>query len=168
MTIAETMLPEFDQEMTITRRLLERVPDGKSDWKPHPKSMELGFLAMHIASMPEWGTTTLRLLELNFGDPKTVERYALPPFSTTESLLERFDRLVEEARAALASISDEELQVPWTLRNGDHIMFTLPRIVTFRTWVLNHTIHHRGQLGVYLRLLDVPLPSVYGPSADTP
>jgi uncharacterized damage-inducible protein DinB len=167
MTIAESMLPELDQEIATTRRLLERVPEDKADWKPHPKSMDLGYLALHIGTIPQWATATVGLSELDFSDPVSRETYTPAPFSTTADLLERFDKLAAEARATLASASDDDLSVPWTLRSGDEIYFTMPRIEALRTWVFNHMIHHRGQLSVYLRLLDVPLPSIYGPSADT-
>jgi uncharacterized damage-inducible protein DinB len=159
MSIAETLLPEFDQEMATTRRLLERVPSDKGQWKPHPKSFSLGHLAQLVSWMPGWITNTLRQTEL---DLRTAPGYS---FETTATLLEGFDKNVREAREALASSKDAEFAVPWSLRQGDRVIFTLPRGAVVRMHI-SHLIHHRGQLTVYLRLNDVPLPSIYGPTAD--
>jgi uncharacterized damage-inducible protein DinB len=159
MSIAETLLPEFDQEMATTRRLLERVPSDKGQWKPHPKSFSLGHLAQLLSWMPGWITTTLRQTELNLG---TTAGYSL---ETTETLLAGFDRNVREAREALASSRDADFDVPWSLKSGDRAIFTLPRGAVVRMHI-SHLVHHRGQLSVYLRLNDVPLPSIYGPTAD--
>lgn len=163
MTIAQSMLPEFDQEMKTTRSLLERVPEGDPDWKPHPKSMPLGRLATHVAELVGWVNSTLKQTELDFakGDYKPT------PFTTTAALLEMFDANVKSAREVIAGASDEDLMVTWTLRQGDHVIFALPRVAVLRAFTMNHIIHHRGQLSVYLRLNDVPLPSIYGPTADT-
>ena len=161
MRIAETLLPEVDQEAKTTRRVLERVPQEHADWKPHPKSSSLSALAMHVANLPLWMSLSLTGTEFDLA--------ALQPareFAGTAALLEEFDRKMADARAALASASDEELGVLWTLRKGDYKVFTMPRTNVLRFFVMNHLIHHRGQLTVYLRLLDVPLPSVYGPTAD--
>ncbi len=166
MTLAAAMLPEFDHEMATTRALLEIVPAAEADWKPHPKSTPLGDLAAHIATVPLWGRMTLELTELDLGAPANAEM-ARTPFTTTPALVERFDRNVRDTRAALAAASDADMAVRWTLRNGARTVFTMPRATTLRSFVLNHLIHHRGQLSVYLRLRDVALPSVYGPTADT-
>jgi uncharacterized damage-inducible protein DinB len=167
MPIAQTLLPEFDQEMAITRALLERVPADRADWKPHPKSTALGALAQHLATIPSLGLRAITLNEVDMnppgGPPPTP-----PRFETTEALLATFDANVEKTRAALAGASDDDLAVTWTLKNAGRTIFALPRAAVLRTMMLSHVIHHRGQLSVYLRLNDVPLPSIYGPSADTP
>src|SRR5688572_2413683 len=161
MTIGKDLLPEFDQEMATTRRLLERVPSDKGAWKPHPKSFALGHLAQLIAGMPGWITnmTTTTELDLAAQSGYSLER--------TETLVERFDKLVAEARAALVAAKESDFGVDWSLKHGDRVLFTSPRGVTIRQTV-NHMIHHRGQLTVYLRLVDVPVPSIYGPTADEP
>lgn len=159
MTIAETVLPEFDQEMATTRRLLERVPSDKGEWKPHPKSFPLGHLAQLVSGMPGWLTNIVQETAL---DLATAGGYT---FEKTETLLAQFDRNVKAARAAIAGASDEDLAVEWSLRHGDRVLFTARRAVVVRQ-TINHLIHHRGQLTVYLRLVDVPLPSIYGPTAD--
>jgi uncharacterized damage-inducible protein DinB len=161
MSIAEGLLPEFDQEMATTRKLLERVPSDKGPWKPHPKSFPLGHLAQLVATMPGWLTQTLRDTEV---DLAASSGYS---FETTETLLGEFDRHVREAREALTSAKDADFTVPWSLKNGERVLFTAPRGVVVRSH-MNHLIHHRGQLSVYLRLNDVPLPSIYGPTADEP
>ena len=159
MSIAETLLPEFDQEMTTTRRLLERVPTEKGPWKPHAKSFPLGHLAQLVAWMPGWIATTVRETAL---DLATAPKYS---FETTEVLLVEFDRNVRAAREALRASRDADFAVPWSLKHGDRVLFTAPRGAVVRTHI-NHLIHHRGQLSVYLRLNDVPLPPIYGPTAD--
>lgn len=159
MTIAETLLPEFDQEMTTTRRLLERVPTEKGPWKPHAKSFALGHLAQLVAWMPGWIANTVRETAL---DLATAPKYS---FETTEVLLGEFDRNVRAAREALRASRDADFAVPWSLKHGDGVLFTAPRGAVVRTHI-NHLIHHRGQLSVYLRLNDVPLPPIYGPTAD--
>jgi uncharacterized damage-inducible protein DinB len=166
MPIAQTLLPEFDHEMANTRRMLELVPAADAAWKPHPKSYSLGDLASHTVTLPMWGRLTLELPELDLGSPANAG-IARTPFTGTPELLERFDRNVREARAALASASDAALGEVWTLKNGATTVFSMPRAVVLRGFVLSHMIHHRGQLSVYLRLRDVPLPSLYGPTADT-
>ncbi len=162
MTIAQSMLPEFDQEMAGTRRTLARVPWEKSDWKPHAKSMALGHLAGHVAEVVTWASYTFESTELDFA---TFD-YRPPRHASTDELLATFDRYVAAARAALAGADDAAAMAPWTLRQGDQVFFTLPRIGVVRSMVMNHMIHHRAQLGVYLRLLDLPVPGLYGPSAD--
>ena len=165
MSIAQSLLPEFDHEMATTRKVLERVPDAKSDWKPHAKSFSMGTLAQHTAELVGWGTMTMHTTELDMA-PKDGEPYKTPAFASTAALLATFDTHVAEARAALAGASDADYMVGWTLKSGGQAFFTIPRIGCIRTWVLNHVIHHRAQLSVYLRLNDIPVPSMYGPSAD--
>lgn len=159
MSMAEQLLPEFDQEMATTRRLLERVPSDKATWKPHEKSFPLGHLAQLVSWMPGWVTRTLREphIDLKAGSGYTTEK--------TETLLAGFDKNVREAREAIAESSDEHLATMWSLKAGEKVLFTLPRGPAVRQH-LNHLYHHRGQLTVYLRLVDVPLPSIYGPTAD--
>src|SRR5262249_10939158 len=147
--------------MPPTRRLLERVPSEKGAWKPHPKSFSLGHLAQLVARMPGWLTQMLAHPDLNLaGGPN----YSL---ETTETLLADFDQNVLESRAALAATQDAQLAAPWSLKMGEQVLFTQPRGEVVRQ-PLNHLVHHRGQLTVYLRLLDVPVPSIYGPTADEP
>ena len=160
MTIAESLLPEFDREMSTTRRLLERVPDDKLAWKPHDKSMSLGDLATHLSNLPSWGATTITQSELNLAGMSNT-----PATSRTE-LLSHFDTNVANTRAALVGRLDPELMAPWTLKHGEQKLFTMPKLAVWRTFLMNHVIHHRGQLSVYLRLNDVPVPAMYGPSAD--
>lgn len=159
MSIGATLLPEFEQEMSTTRRLLERVPSDKGPWKPHPKSFPLGHLAQLVAWMPGWVANTVRETEL---DLQGVPGYS---FETTDTLLAMFDQNVREARDALAAASDADFGTEWSLKRGDQVLFSAPRGVVVRTHI-NHLIHHRGQLTVYLRLVDVPLPPIYGPTAD--
>jgi uncharacterized damage-inducible protein DinB len=160
--ISELLLPEFDDEMAKTRLVLERLPEEKLDWAPHEKSFPLGHLAAHVATMVGlWGTTTL--LQDGY-DLAVVERPA-PPASRA-ALLDAFDAGVAALRAALAATSDEAFGQSWSLSMAGHVFFTLPRYTVFRSMVLNHLFHHRAQLGVYLRLLDVPVPGIYGPTAD--
>jgi hypothetical protein len=160
-TLAEAFLSELDVEMPTTRSLLERVPGEKGAWKPHAKSFPLGHQAQLVARMPGWLTHTMNAPELDVlgGQPYSLE--------TTASLLGDFDRNVSEARQVLGQAKDSVFFEPWALKAGDRVLFTLPRIAVMRQNV-NHLVHHRGQLSVYLRLLDVPLPSIYGPTADTP
>ena len=165
MTLAATLLPEFDQEMAATRRLLERVPDGISDWQPHPKSMKLGRLATHVAELPKWATHAIRLDELDIAPP------GAPPYRgnilpTTAEILALFDANVAEARAALAGASDAEFAKPWSFKVTGKTFWTKPKYEVYRGTALNHLMHHRAQLGVFLRLRDVPIPGTYGPSAD--
>ncbi len=162
MSLSQSLLPEFDQEMANTRRVLERVPADKFSWQPHDKSMAFGRLAVHVAELPSWTTMTINTSELDFA----AVPYAPTQVETTQDLLNIFDKATAEARTALAGVSDEELFKPWALRNGEHQIFSLPKIAVLRSFVMNHIIHHRGQLTVYLRLNDVPVPGIYGPSAD--
>ena len=166
MPIAQTLLPEFDHEMANTRRVLEVVPAPDAAWKPHPKSSSLGDLAAHISRLPLWSKYVLQQPELDLGLPANAS-IAGEPFTTVPELLERFDRNVSEARTALASMSDAAMGATWTLKNRGNTIFSMPRAAVIRGFILSHSIHHRGQLTVYLRLRDVPLPSLYGPTADT-
>jgi len=159
MAILDAMVREFDQEMVPTRRLLERVPSEKGPWKPHPKSFALGHLAQLVSWMPGWVANTLRQTELNL---MTAPGYSFEP---TEKLLEMFDRNVQDARDGFKATTDADLGALWALKRGDQVLFSAPRVSVLRNHV-NHLIHHRGQLTVYLRLIDVPIPSIYGPTAD--
>jgi uncharacterized damage-inducible protein DinB len=161
MAIADMLLPEFDHEMATTRRLLERVPDDKLGWKPHDKSFSLGQLAQHVANIPFWGTTTLQQSEFD-----TASMPPSPAVANRSELLSSFDSRTAEARAALVGKTDGELMAPWTLKHGANTLFTMPKATVWRSFVMNHLVHHRGQLSVYLRLQDVPLPPMYGPTAD--
>jgi uncharacterized damage-inducible protein DinB len=164
MAITDALLPEYDHEMATTRRLLERVPEAEFGWKPHEKSMTFGELAAHLANILRWCGSVLDAAEF---DLATVTDDARPrPPSSREALLKDFDATVAAARASLATRTDAELLTPWTLRQGSYEIFTLPRISAVRSFVMNHSIHHRGQLSVYLRLRNVPLPPIYGPTAD--
>ena len=161
MAIVDALLPEFDHEMATTRKLLERVPEDKFDWKPHARSFSLGALAAHVATLPMWGTDTLTRSEVNIGSTPPP---AAPP--SKSELLASFDRNVATARAELVNKTDAEMTAMWSLMRGTQTIFSMPKAVVWRSFVLNHLVHHRGQLSVYLRLLDVPVPSMYGPSAD--
>jgi uncharacterized damage-inducible protein DinB len=163
MTIAELLLPEFDQEMTATRRVLERVPEERFAWKPHAKSFSMGDLASHVANMLGWTVDTMEKTEFDL-DSVTPEEMNKAAKSRAE-LLDWFDANVPKARTALQK-SDAEYQVPWTLKKGSQIFFTMPRYTCVRSFCLNHIVHHRAQLTVYLRENDVPVPGLYGPSAD--
>jgi uncharacterized damage-inducible protein DinB len=162
MSIAQTLLPEFDAEMATTRRCLERVPEDRLDYKPDPRSMSLGRLAGHVAEMPGWGSVTVNTDQLDFakGEHQPIE------MTSRAQILAAFDKIVADSRAALAGASDEHLMGPWSLKNGDTTLMTMPRIGVIRVFVMNHTIHHRGQLSVYLRSVGAKVPSIYGPSAD--
>lgn len=166
-SIATTLVAEFDQEIATTRKLLARTPAAAVSWKPHPKSMALGQLACHLAEIPSWGGAALQLSELDVA-PVGGPAYTSPTFESVDALVALLDRNATEARAVLATMSDEEYQLPWSMLVGGQRVFTSPRIGVVRTWVLNHLVHHRGQFSVYLRLQDVPLPGIYGPSADDP
>lgn len=165
MSIAESVLPELDHEMATTRRLLERVPADQAAWKPHPKSFSLGDLAAHIANLPVWGVMTMQQTELDL-NPVGGPTWETPTYGSLDNNLATFDGNVKTLRAALAGASDADYFVSWTLKSAGKVALTMPRVVVIRSFVLNHLIHHRGQLSVYLRLKDVPIPSIYGPSAD--
>ena len=165
MTLTETILPEFDQEMANTRKTLDRVPDGKFDWKPHEKSYSLAGLATHLADIPIWTANAFNQDEFDVMPPGSPP-YHLEDLKSRDALLAEFDKNVAAARAALESASDEKWRGNWTLLAGGRQILKQPRTQIVRSFVLNHLIHHRAQLGVYLRLLDVPVPAVYGPTAD--
>lgn len=164
MSIATDLLPEFKYEMSSTRKVLERVPEEHALWKPHPKSRSLGDLANHIATTPAFVPVALTLDEFEFADAN-VENFSRE-FTSRAALLEVFDRNAAATLSAIAETSDEEFKNTWTLKNQGRLVFTLPRTAVLRSFVMNHLIHHRGQLTVYLRLKDVPLPAIYGSSAD--
>lgn len=159
MPISASILPEFEHEMTTTRRLIERVPTDRREWKPHPRSFSIGHLAQLLAWMPGWITNALTETRLDLS--------AAPGYSyhETEELLAMFDRNVAEARAALQKARDEDYDVNWSLTMGDRTLMTLSRRDVVRQNI-SHLVHHRGQMSVYLRLLDIPVPSIYGPTAD--
>jgi uncharacterized damage-inducible protein DinB len=163
MPLVDALLPEFDHEMTMTRKVLERVPDDKRDWKPHAKSFSLGTLATHLANLPTWGSETLNRSEIDVGGTQPLT--ALP---STSEILATFDKNVAAARAALTGKTDAELAATWSLRRSGKTLFTMPKAAVWRSFVVSHLIHHRAQLTVYLRLLDVSVPAIYGPSADEP
>jgi uncharacterized damage-inducible protein DinB len=165
MAIAESLLAEFDNEVATTRRVLERVPEDQADWKPHPKSMTLGQLSTHIAELVGWTDMIIKETEFDL-EPPGGEPYKSAEFESSAVLLERFDASVEAARTVLGGASDDVLHVTWTLKKGGKTVMAMPRPAWVRTFVLKHVVHHRGQLSVYLRLLDVPVPPIYGPSAD--
>ncbi len=162
MTIAEILLQDFDNEMKGTRTTLERIPEDKPEFKCHDKSMPMGRLAVHVASLPRFGTTILTTPGMDLATTKFPDLV----FETREKLLETFDTLAAEARAVLAKSSDAELQQNWKFSFGDKVISNAPRSTTYRNMFFNHLIHHRAQLGIYLRLNDLPVPALYGPSAD--
>jgi uncharacterized damage-inducible protein DinB len=165
MGLGESLLPEFDHEMANTRKTLERVPENKFDWKPHEKSTAMGGLATHLSNIPNWAIYTITQNSLDLAP----EGKPLPQAELAKSvveLLEFFDSNVAKARAAIAGVSDADLFKSWTLLSGGKEILTLPKIAVLRSFIMNHMIHHRAQLGVYLRLNDIPVPSIYGPSAD--
>ena len=165
MTIGQMMLGEFDQEMANTRKILERVPDDKWGWKPHEKSGTLGWLAGHVATLPGWAAMTMKTEELDIA-PVSGPPLQSPKTSNRKEALAEFDKAAAESRAAIASASDQEMMKNWTLLGGGKTILAMPRVGVLRGVVMNHLIHHRAQLGVYFRLLDVPVPGLYGPSAD--
>lgn len=163
MSIAESLLPEFDREMGVTRRVLERLPQAQFSWKPHDKSMTLGRLAEHLAELPGWAKVSIVDKGIDMASQRPAD-YKSP--DTCAAVLAMFDKNVAEARAALAGRSDAELMAPWTLKAQGKEIFTMPKAMVLRGFVMNHIIHHRGQMSVYLRLHNVAVPSMYGPSAD--
>lgn len=165
MSIAQSILPEFEQEMAGTRRVLERVPEDKLDWKAHPKSNTIGWVASHLAEIPGWveGTLTQDEWEIH---PPGGEPYRTPMLKSRQEILDSFDANVAAAKKAIEATSDEAFFKQWSLLNQGKPIVTMPRVGVIRTWVLNHTIHHRAFLCVYLRLNDIPVPGLYGPSGD--
>jgi uncharacterized damage-inducible protein DinB len=161
-TIAERLLPEFDSEIATTRRVLDRIPEDKLSWKPHEKSMSLGRLAGHIAELPWLGQQVIELEKLTAGRGGSTPLVV----SSRQQALQVLDERAEATRAAIAGASDEDLLQPWSLEFQGKTLFTLPRVGALRGFMLHHLIHHRGQFSVYLRLNDVAVPPIYGPSAD--
>jgi uncharacterized damage-inducible protein DinB len=164
MPINQALLGEFDHEMASTRKTLERVPEDKLTWKPHPKSGSMGWLAGHVAEIPGWTVPSLEQSSLDI-EPEGGYKPPAPPSSRAE-LLAKFDGNVKAARERIAAATDEQFMQPWTLLAAGKEIFTLPKVAVLRSFVMNHLIHHRAQLCVYLRLNDVPVPAIYGPSAD--
>ena len=164
MGLSDSLLPEFDREMASTRKTLERVPDGKFDWKPHQKSSSMGDLANHLANLPSWGSLTIGSESFDFAPEGAPMK--LPEGKTTAEVLALFDQNVAGAREAIAGAADEEFPKSWTLFFNKRKIMTKSKADVLRDFVLSHMIHHLAQLGVYLRLNDVPLPMIYGPTAD--
>lgn len=160
MSISNALLPEFDREMVSTRKMIERMPEDKLDWRPHEKSMSMGQLATHLAQMPGWGVETLRKESVD------ITGYKPPKLESVASILEMFDGFVAALHTEIAAASDEHWMKLWSLSMDGKTIFNMPRIAVIRGMILNHSIHHRAQLGVYLRLNGIPVPAVYGPSAD--
>ncbi len=161
MTISQALLPEFDEEMANTRKILELVPEDRFDYKPHEKSMTLGRLASHVAEMPSWAAHTIQVevLEMKAGQTGFLAK-------SKKEILDTFNKSVAEARPLIEGASDEELHKNWTFRFDGKDIITMPRFVVLRNMVMNHMVHHRAQLGVYLRLNEIQIPGMYGPSAD--
>ena len=165
MPIAELLLPELENELAVTRRVLERVPDGRGEWKPHAKSFPMGHLAQLVARLPGWAAMMMSRTEIDIA-PTSGPQFPGYSFETTATLLAEFDKNAAAARAALARAADADFEVPWTLKKAGAAVMTMSRYQMLRFMVLNHLVHHRAQLGVYLRLVDVPVPQMYGPTAD--
>jgi len=161
MAIKDWVIAEFDHEMGATRRLLERLPDGKLAWKPHEKSMSLGALGTHLANLPRWGTYILNQPSFDLADAPP----GVPERTSRADILRLFEETTSQTRASMDK-GDAEYTAPWTLRRSGQEVFTIPRAAAFKSFVVNHIIHHRGQLSVYLRLNDIPVPAIYGPTAD--
>jgi uncharacterized damage-inducible protein DinB len=162
MSIAESMIQELVGESATTQKLLERIPDDRLTWQPHEKSMSMSRLATHVAEIPSWVPLIVGSNELDLAkrEPRPRE------LGSRKEILDIFHAQVEDTKKALAGKSDQELMLPWKLKMGDHVIFELPRAIALRSMVMNHLIHHRGQLSVYLRLNNIPVPGAYGPSAD--
>lgn len=163
MAFKEALLAEYDHETATTRRLLERIPDDRLSWRPHPKSKSLAELATHLCQLPNWGDAILNRPEFDLSEAPQ----AASDEPSRERVLSSFDDCVRTTRAWLDK-SDADLAAVWTLRRGGQEIFSMPRMGAFRTFVLYHLVHHRGQLSVYLRLNEIPVPAIYGPSADEP
>lgn len=161
MPIRDGLLMEFDSEMANTRKELERIPEEKLDWTPHAKSATMGWLAQHVAFLPGWAAFTMNTESI---DVAAIERP--PKLTSRQAILELFDKSVADGREAISKATDEQFMMPWSLCMGEKTFFTMPRIAVIRSLCFNHLIHHRAQLGVYLRLNDIPLPPMYGPTAD--
>ena len=166
MPISAALLPEFDHEMANTRRTLERVPDSAFDWTPHEKSYSMQDLVSHLANLPSWTAVTIEQDSIDMAPADGSEPPKTEAVASTAQALETFDTNVAAARAVIEGASDEKLMETWSLLNGGEVMFAMPKVAVLRSFIMNHMIHHRGQLTVYLRLNDAPLPALYGPSAD--
>jgi uncharacterized damage-inducible protein DinB len=160
--INQSLIAEYKQEIAQTRKMLERIPFDRYNWKPHEKSSEVGRLAVHVAELPGWISLMLRTEELDLANMD----YKPTPVNSTEEILQLLDKKAAEAITALEGAKDEDFMQSWTLKKGGHELFKLPKVAVIRSMAMNHLIHHRGQLSVYLRLLNVPVPGMYGPSAD--
>ena len=165
MSIADALIPELDKEIAATRKCLERIPADKFTYKPHPKSFDMGALCIHIATMMGWGKTTVESDSFDVA-PEGGEPYVAPVVKTTEELLALFDKGAGEFRAALAVADDATMMKTWSLLATGKVMFSMPKVAVIRGMIMNHIVHHRGQLSVYLRMCDIPVPALYGPSAD--
>jgi uncharacterized damage-inducible protein DinB len=165
MRLNEPLLTEFDHEFANTRKTLERIPEDKLDWRPHEKSWTIRGLATHLANIPSWAAIGINQDSLDLAPPGGPPPH-VPAAASRQEVLEIFDKNVAEAREAIAAAGNEQMLQPWSLLSGGKTIFTLPRMAVLRSFVMNHNIHHRAQLGVYLRLNDIPVPSIYGPSAD--
>ena len=164
MAIKDSLLPEYDHEMGATRRVLERVPVADLAWKPHDKSFSLGQLAAHVTNIPHWMDA---IFDNAVFDLATLGEDARPKQPTEiEPMLKAFDEQVKKSRAKLDAQTDPAMLATWTMKQGDHQILSMPKVAVFRSFIMNHLIHHRGQLTVYLRLRNVPLPALYGPTAD--
>ncbi len=164
MGIAQAMIPEFDHEMANTRKTLERVPDDKFDWKAHEKSFSIGTVSTHLSNLPSWVNVALGMDEFDMapnGQPVKTQ-----PLHSRQEVLEAFDKNIAEARKALEAETDEHILQLWKLKSNGYEILAMPRVAVLRSFVMNHIVHHRAQLTVYLRLNDIPVPSLYGPSAD--
>ena len=164
MNLATTVFADLEHEINGTRRMLERYPAGKDDFTPHPKSFTLAKLATHVASLPLLGSMAMEDPELDFASGKFQQ--PVPATMDAAGLVALFDREWGKLKALLAATDDAAMTTPWTLRSADHVIFTMPRVAVVRSLVVNHLIHHRAQLTLYYRMLDVPVPGLYGPSAD--
>ncbi len=164
-SISASLLPEYDNEMQITRKHLERVPDDKLSWGPHDKSMTMGGLASHLAESVSWGPMMLNSDSMDFDSPE-MQDYKPPNYESRDKILEAFDTNVTQTREVLASKDDGEWTAMWTMKKGEEVLMSMPKVAVVRGFLLNHNVHHRGQLSVYLRMCDVPVPQTYGPSAD--
>jgi len=165
MQLVEQLVLEFKQEAGHTRKVLERISEDKWNWRPHSKSWTMGELATHIANVPSWAPMTIANDSMNI-DPSNVSAQKTVAAQTLQEILDRFDKNCMEAESALAQSSEEHLFTPWTMQSGEKVLFKMPRLSVLRNFILNHLIHHRAQMCVYLRLNGLPVPAIYGPTAD--
>lgn len=165
MSLSQSLLPEFDHEMASTRKVLERIPNDKLNWKAHEKSNTIGWVGAHLANIPYWAVMALTKSELDIA-PVGGEPFRTPPCNSVKEILDNFDKNVAAARAAIVAAPDAEFFKPWSLLQGGKTLFTMPKVAVLRSFVMNHIIHHRAHLCVYLRLNNIPVPGLYGPSAD--